>query len=129
MELNATLLDPTSFQRVPSGVTWAPRIPIHLTISLNDPSMVRLQLRPNQSLARWISEQFTDRLNWGFPLELLATGVDAPGGNGDVMVTPTYRRDLIEIILNAGSKSLGLRVRRAGLVSFLEEIADQEATA
>jgi len=117
-----TLLDPTADKRVLPDVTWAPRILIYLTWSSGKRDAAHLQLVPTPSLAQWLPDSVLNHKGWNLDLALLTDGLDAPAGDDDVMVSPSRRKDLIEIILDSGRDQIGLRFRRAALVEFVARV-------
>src|SRR5262249_27355215 len=123
--LTATLLDPEAVSRVPSGVTWALRINVHVTIADDETRTVRLSLAPSAALAQWLPDEIRKRPHWHFDSRLLASGLDAPSGTDEIMISPAYRRDLVEIVLSADSQAIGLWIRWALLLDLASrEVAE-----
>lgn len=119
--VTCTLLDPDAGKRALPGATWAPRLPVELTWHHDDPRSARIRLLLKPALAQWLPDAVVARGSWVVALDVLAAGLDAPAGTGDVMITPTYRRDLTEIIVQAGADRIGLRARRARLAEFVAD--------
>lgn len=119
--IRATLLDPESVGRVPSGVTWAPKLMVVFTRAFTGtgPPVIELRLGLKPALAQWLPDMIAARSHWVVPVSVLALGLDGPAGEGDVMVCPSFRRDLIEIVVSDGGASIGLRVRREALLDLV----------
>lgn len=92
-------------------------IPVIMTWTSRDPSAVHTL--------------FTDKsVHWNFSLDLLADGLDAPAGNGDLKVSPEGPRGTwITITLDSPSGHCELKARRAELTPFIAACREHATAA